>query len=33
MAIASVRTAEAGGGLEEASALGLDRDALLRELA
>jgi TPP-dependent pyruvate/acetoin dehydrogenase alpha subunit len=32
MAIASVRTAEAGGGLEEAAALGLDRDALLRIL-
>ena len=32
MAIASVRTAEAGGGLEEAAALGLDRDALVRIL-
>jgi TPP-dependent pyruvate/acetoin dehydrogenase alpha subunit len=32
MAIASVRTAEAGGGLDEAAALGLDRDALLRIL-
>src|ERR1700712_4135658 len=32
MAIASVRTAEAGGGLEEAAGLGLDRDALLRIL-
>jgi TPP-dependent pyruvate/acetoin dehydrogenase alpha subunit len=32
MAIASVRTAEAGGGLDEAAALGLDREALLRIL-
>src|SRR4051794_26037482 len=32
MAIASVRTAAAGGGLDEAAALGLDRDALLRIL-
>ena len=32
MAIASVRTAEAGGGLADAAALGLDRDALLRIL-
>ena len=32
MAIASVRTAEAAGGMEEAAALGLDRDALLRIL-
>ena len=32
MAIASVRTAEAGGGLREAAALGLDRDALVRIL-
>jgi pyruvate dehydrogenase E1 component alpha subunit len=32
MAIASVRTAEAGGGMQEAAALGLDRDALLRIL-
>jgi TPP-dependent pyruvate/acetoin dehydrogenase alpha subunit len=29
MAIASVRTAEAAGGMEEAAALGLDRDALM----
>ena len=32
MAIASVRTAEAGGGLREAAALGLDREALVRIL-
>src|SRR3954468_13783407 len=32
MAIASVRTAEAGGGLEEAAGLGLDREALVRIL-
>lgn len=32
MAVASVRTAEAGGGLAEAVAVGLDRDALLRIL-
>jgi TPP-dependent pyruvate/acetoin dehydrogenase alpha subunit len=32
MAIASVRTAEASGGLDEAAALGLDREALVRIL-
>ena len=32
MAIASVRTAEGGGGFAEAAALGLDREALLRIL-
>src|SRR6478735_948056 len=32
MAIASVRTAEAGGGLRDAAALGLDRPALVRIL-
>ena len=32
MAIVSVRNAEAGGGLEDAAARGLDRDALVRIL-